>query len=1499
MAKRKSKRKSNKSAQRKRNEAAQPPQSSAAEPQMPATDTPAPALLADDVEPRFDGFAPTLNNVLSWFASLKLTVVLFAMAIFIVLAGTLGQVEHDIWKVVRDYFRIDFRNGDLNPFAFIDWKLFYPPSFMADGKVPAMGDMSDPGRMIPATLFGCLWPLLIFLFLPRDWSLRAAVYIPIAATLTILGIYYNGMWFPKGWLIGAAMLVNLLSAHLMRYKVQSEGPRLIWGSAIIGLGAVLTYLVIVSGDNKEGILDIYWFKGLFSGLNEEEAAKQAHQAVWWMFQAFLAALGVSVGYAAIRITKPEQTLERGMGIAFSVTLLGVLAYLVAGGQERQINPAGMRILWQLLKATFAGLVLYVGSVMVFRKRAGVVVLHAGIALMMISEIRVGLGAVESRMKIIEGESTNYSFDIREFELAVIDDSDSEEDHVVAIPQSRLQASLDSKEPITDDSLPFNLEVVQHFPNSTVVTMRDVKTRKEWDDLLKKNPADSGFGLDTVAKKVEGSSGVESEVDIASIYYKLTKKSNGELIGTYLGSGYLKPDSVTVDGKKYQLGFRFRRYYKPYTVTLVNVDKDDYRGTNTARDYRSTVVITDDTGESTEKLDIWMNNPLRYAGVTLYQSGYDIDPVSKKELTVLQVVSNGGWMIPYVSCMIVAIGMMGQFCTTFVRFLGRRTYARSDTSGEQADDSDGDGHRPAAAIPKEQLYRPLLTFHSPDEEPPGWIKAMRIVLPVAMMLFALSFIASRSRPPKSDEAKLNLYEFGKIPLIHEGRAKPIDSLARNSLRVLSTRQEIRTGGSEDRKVPAAEWLLDVLSDRFEKGHEHFVFRIDNPQLLRTLELNHQDHFRYSFKQIEDNIPEVGRIAEGNRGKKTTSVFISKVRELETKVRSHLTLEFSLALPQLADDEPLFGLLEAMKEQQAALKYNPPQLYSVRKEKFVSYTVVGLPDAVREFAAKHDLETPEDYGKYIYKQLPNEVAKELIEMQLARLRFHKSKDRRDETIPELAKLQLRQPKLRPIEEAVLTAIAASRDDDEPRDIVRHMPDEVIQAIFHTSEEMIVSRVREVLSAASLKRISQQFNKDLNIDPEKDLSAEMIDEFRIRIYAEVVRSALDGIPLQPDEATPTEPLTKIVRAYRDEDVAAFNGAVTEYRGIVQEHLDGLATLSENELKRKKMDGLDFETVGFESYFNHAAPFLWAAWIYVFGGILALVGLLLWNQSFNRAAFCVILVTWLYHTLAIGARIYISGRPPVTSLYSSAVFIGWGCVAMAMIFERIFRIGIGNVVAAAAGWSTLFIAHLLTTEVPSFRGDTFTVLVAVLDTQFWLATHVVCITFGYSATYVAGLIGLLYVIMGVFTPSLTRHVDREFYRMMYATVCFAMFFSFVGTVLGGLWADDSWGRFWGWDPKENGALIIVLWNALVLHARWGGMVRERGFAALCIAGNITVSWSWFGVNELGKGLHNYGFTEGVVKLLGIFVLSQCLMTVVCSLPKQWWWSHIATEEEQRLAQS
>jgi ABC-type transport system involved in cytochrome c biogenesis permease subunit len=159
---------------------------------------------------------------------------------------------------------------------------------------------------------------------------------------------------------------------------------------------------------------------------------------------------------------------------------------------------------------------------------------------------------------------------------------------------------------------------------------------------------------------------------------------------------------------------------------------------------------------------------------------------------------------------------------------------------------------------------------------------------------------------------------------------------------------------------------------------------------------------------------------------------------------------------------------------------------------------------------------------------------------------------------------------------------------------------------------------------------------------------------------------------------------------------------------------------------------------------------------------------------------------------------------------------------------------------------------------------LVAVLDTNFWLATHVTAITLGYAAALLAAVLGNLWMLGKM--VGLKKGVPdfyRTITRMTYGVVCFGLFFSVVGTILGGIWANYSWGRFWGWDPKENGALLICLGQILILHARLGGYVRDHGLAALAALNGLCVAFSWWHVNNLGVGLHSYGQTEGVIAAL------------------------------------
>ena len=473
-----------------------------------------------------------------------------------------------------------------------------------------------------------------------------------------------------------------------------------------------------------------------------------------------------------------------------------------------------------------------------------------------------------------------------------------------------------------------------------------------------------------------------------------------------------------------------------------------------------------------------------------------------------------------------------------------------------------------------------------------------------------------------------------------------------------------------------------------------------------------------------------------------------------------------------------------------------------------------------------------------------------------------------------------------------------------------------------------------------------------------AGLVQEFQLMAqygYALVVPPLLPGEPrehwqtmgarlLESGRAAEWHPavtnFAAMATAYRQHQPAAFNAALAAYR-------QWLAPGFERELKKGRA----------EFYFNNVKPFLHAMIIYLCAFVLAWGALLTFtlapnlSESLRRSAFDLVILAGLVHTFGLVFRMALEGRPPVTNLYSSAVFIGWAAMVLGLILERIYRVGIGSVVASLAGFITLIIAHNL-----ALGGDTMEMLRAVLDTNFWLATHVVVVTLGYASTFAAGLLAILYIFLGVFTPLLSRKIGAgasgrarsplraapvegaavvserragncasclEVYgkgrgegepaapsqspitnhqsqiplgqalsTMVYGIVCFATLFSFVGTVLGGIWADQSWGRFWGWDPKENGALLIVIWNAIILHVRWGDLLRDRGIMNLAVFGNVVTSFSWFGVNMLGIGLHSYGFMDAAFKWLMLFVGSQLLIIALGLLPLRLWRSFRTGEQ-------
>jgi len=483
------------------------------------------AVAAEQESHRISAWDVTVK-ALHGLASLKLTVTLFALSIFLVFAGTLVQVDKGIWTVVDEYFR--------TAFAFIELHIFMP-----DAWVQQIG-------------------------LSEDW----------------------GFFFPGGWLIGVLLLINILAAHAIRFTVKARGQRLTLGLIVTVVGVVITALVI-------------------AGVFQQEIAATEDAAFW-------------------------------------------------------------RVLLRLIKGGVAALILMAGCMLLFKKRAGIVLLHAGIILMLFSELFTGLYAVEGQMRIREGQTVNYVYHTTAFELAVIDTSQPKWNQVTAVPEKMVRESAERGQVISDERLPFDIQVTRFMPNSSVGRISEAPNVS--------NPATAGNGTQLVAVERPEVSGTDpnQSVDIASAYAKLIDKKSGEPIGTYLLSGWLSfqdiPDRVTVDGKTYELYLRFARTYKPYSIHLVDFEHKKYMGTDKPKDFSAHVRVIDESQNIDRQVRIWMNNPLRFAGETFYQSSFD--PQDPK-VTVLQVVKNAGWMVPYVACMIVATGLTAHFGMYLVSFLKKR------------------------------------------------------------------------------------------------------------------------------------------------------------------------------------------------------------------------------------------------------------------------------------------------------------------------------------------------------------------------------------------------------------------------------------------------------------------------------------------------------------------------------------------------------------------------------------------------------------------------------------------------------------------------------------------------------------------------------------------------------------------------------------------------------------------------------------------------------------
>ncbi len=307
--------------------------------------------------------------------------------------------------------------------------------------------------------------------------------------------------------------------------------------------------------------------------------------------------------------------------------------------------------------------------------------------------------------------------------------------------------------------------------------------------------------------------------------------------------------------------------------------------------------------------------------------------------------------------------------------------------------------------------------------------------------------------------------------------------------------------------------------------------------------------------------------------------------------------------------------------------------------------------------------------------------------------------------------------------------------------------------------------------------------------------------------------------------------------------------------------------------------DKVKLEVHYNNMHPFKWAWIIYLLSALTCLVAWALEKKQIYPAAWALILIGFLFHIYGFALRVYLTDRPPVSNMYETVVWVGFGTVLFAMIIEAVYRWRFILLAGAMVGAFCLALADMA----PAVLDGSLQPLEPVLRNNFWLMVHVLTITISYAAFFLAFAMGNMAMIYYFRSEEKHRDQLKAMTLAIYRAVQVGVSLLAPGIILGGVWADYSWGRFWGWDPKETWALIVLLGYVAVLHGRLVGMVKDFGMAAAAVIAFNLVIMAWYGVNfVLGAGLHSYGFGAGGVEYVATFCAVNLLLVIFVSMKRQ-----------------
>jgi cytochrome c-type biogenesis protein CcsB len=335
----------------------------------------------------------------------------------------------------------------------------------------------------------------------------------------------------------------------------------------------------------------------------------------------------------------------------------------------------------------------------------------------------------------------------------------------------------------------------------------------------------------------------------------------------------------------------------------------------------------------------------------------------------------------------------------------------------------------------------------------------------------------------------------------------------------------------------------------------------------------------------------------------------------------------------------------------------------------------------------------------------------------------------------------------------------------------------------------------------------------------------------------------------------LTKMMRAYTQADTFNFSIAARQLQ-------DNLRALSPSIYPQKRQLRLEY-------FYNHFEGFYRAIWCYGIALVILIAAhLRKRGRVLQNVGVAIALLGLAFHASGIVMRCLIAGRPPVTNMYESIIWVSFAVSFFGMIFFARYR----TPVYLLAALPVTLIALLLVHQMPIAMPSSIDPLVPVLRDNFWLTIHVLTITLSYAAFALAMGFGHILLWRYARDPA-AASADAPMHFWLYRVLQLGVLLLAAGTILGGVWANYSWGRFWGWDPKETWALIALLCYILTLHGRLAGWWSEFGLVVASVVCFLAVLMAWYGVNfVLGKGLHSYGFGIGGETYVATFVILDLL---------------------------